>query len=291
MTLKPDTAATPCCRSTHNTTATLHRTRTRYPPHTFQLANNACYRMKRTTQGQAIMLFGGTANGKSENRRLAIKTLLELSVSPPGKKGLQTRHTGPRIRYTELQFSECGRPVDVKTLNRVSGAPNGERKFHIFYYLVAGATPEERQHLHLLDKMTYQYLGQHRSVPAALSDGGLKPTDDSARFDQLKLALKTIGLSKRHFTIDRSRNEDAAVVRNTDLCEIAASFRGVQPADLKAALSYKTKLVENELCTLFFDQAAGDYKSQGASSPSFFILASHPHLSHLPLFIPNLIPR
>ncbi|KAJ7036193.1 glycosyltransferase family 2 protein [Mycena alexandri] len=269
------------------------------PPHIFQLANNAYYHMKRTTQDQAIIFSGETASGKSENRRLAIKTLLELSVSPPGKKGSKLGTQVPASefvlesfgnartlfnpnasrfgKYTELQFSERGRLVGVKTLdyylerNRVSGAPNGERNFHIFYYLVAGATPEERQHLHLLDKTTYRYLGQHRSIPAAPSNGGLKPADDSARFDQLKLALKTIGLSKRHvaqtcqliaailhlgnleFTIDRSRNEDAAVVRNTDLCELAASFLGVHPADLEAALSYKTKLVKKELCTVFLD--------------------------------------
>jgi len=42
--------------------------------------------------------------------------------------------------------------------NRLAAVPSGERNFH---YLVAGASPEEQQHLHLLDKMTYHYLGQH----------------------------------------------------------------------------------------------------------------------------------
>ena len=95
--------------------------------------------------------------------------------------------------------------------------------------------------------------------------------EDAQRFDQLKIALKTIGFSKRHvaqtcqliaailhlgnleFTVDRHRNEDAAVVRNTDVLEIVADFLGVQPAALEAALSYKTKLVKKELCTVFLD--------------------------------------
>jgi len=38
--------------------------------------------------------------------------------------------------------------------NRVAAVPSGERNFHIFYHLVAGASPEERQHLHILDKST-----------------------------------------------------------------------------------------------------------------------------------------
>ena len=176
-------------------------------------------------------------------------------------------------KYTELQFSERGRLTGVKTLdyylerNRVSAVPSGERNFHIFYYLVAGASPEERQHLHLLDKTTYRYLG-HRGTVAR--PNGARD-DDGLRFDQLKIALKTIGFSKRHvaqtcqlvaailhlgnleFTVDRNRNEDAAVVRNIDLLEIVADFLGVQPSELEAALSYKTKLVKKELCTVFLD--------------------------------------
>ncbi|KAJ7429206.1 P-loop containing nucleoside triphosphate hydrolase protein [Mycena galericulata] len=111
----------------------------------------------------------------------------------------------------------------------------------------------ERQHFHFLDKTTYRYLGQHRARNAP----NARPTDDTVRFDQLKVAHKTIGLSKRHvaqtcqlvtailhlgnleFTIDRRRNEDAAVVRNTDVCEIVADF-------------LDTKLVK-ELCTVFLD--------------------------------------
>ncbi|KAJ7050389.1 glycosyltransferase family 2 protein [Mycena amicta] len=261
------------------------------PPHIFQLANNAYYHMRRTAQDQSMLFSGETGSGKSENYRLAIKTILELSVSNPGKKGAKLATQVPAAefvleafahartlfnpnasrvgKYTELQFSDRGRLHGVKTLdyllerNRVAGAPNGERNFHIFYYLVAGATPEERQHLHLLDKTTYRYLGQHRAVTG--------PNDDALRFEQLKLALKTIGFSKRHvaqtcqliaailhlgnleFTIDRHRNEDAAVVRNVDVCEIVADFLGIHAHDLENSLSLKTKLLKKELCTVFLD--------------------------------------
>ncbi|KAF8634990.1 hypothetical protein AX15_000605 [Amanita polypyramis BW_CC] len=271
------------------------------PPHIFQLANNAYYHMRRTSQDQCILFTGETASGKSENRRLAIKTLLELSVSNPGKKGSKL---GPQIpasefvlesfgnartlfnpnasrfgKYTELQFTERGRLCGIKTLdyylerNRVAGAPSGERNFHIFYYLVAGASAEERAHLHLNDRTTYRYLGQHRPGQGARYGvaGPNGRDDDAVRLDQLKVALKAIGLSKRHvaqtcqlvaailhlgnleFIIDRSRNEDAAVVRNTDVLAIVAEFLGVQPSALEVALSYKTKLVKKELCTVFLD--------------------------------------
>ncbi|KII91880.1 glycosyltransferase family 2 protein [Plicaturopsis crispa FD-325 SS-3] len=265
------------------------------PPHIFQITNNAYYHMRRTTQDQSLLFSGESGSGKSENRRLAMKTLLEMSVSNPGKKGAKLATQVPAAefvlesfgnartlfnanasrfgKYTELQFTDRGRLCGIKTLdyylerNRVAGAPSGERNFHIFYYLVAGATPEERQHLHLVDKANYRYLGSRGPV----GRGNQARDDDAQRFDQLKVALKTIGLSKRHvaqtcqliaailhlgnleFTIDRHRNEDAAVVRNLDALDIVAEFLGVHSSSLEAALSYKTKLVKKELCTVFLD--------------------------------------
>ncbi len=152
--------------------------------------------------------------------------------------------------------------------SRVAGAPSGERNFHIFYYLVAGATPDERQHLHLTDKTHFRYLGPRTSL-SGREDG--RHNDDAVRFEQLKVALKSVGLSKRQvaqscqlvaailhlgnleFVTDRQRNEDAAVVRNTDALDIVAEFLGVQPAALETVLSCKMKLVKKELCTVFLD--------------------------------------
>ena len=289
-------------------------TKSPLPPHIFQLANNAYYHMRRTAQDQSIILTyatfssqnistdvaflcsGETGSGKSENRRLAIKTLLELSVSNPGKKGSKLATQVPAAefviesfgnartlfnpnasrfgKYTELQFTEKGRLCGIKSLdyylerNRVAAVSSGERNFHIFYYLMAGASPEERQHLHLSDKTQYRYLGQRAGAGARVN--GVRD-DDANRFEQLKAALKAVGLSKRHvaqtcqliaailhlgnleFTIDRGRDVDAAVVRNVDVLTIVAEFLGVQTSALETALSYKTKLVKKELCTVFLD--------------------------------------
>ena len=244
----------------------------------------------------SVFLFysGETGSGKSESRRLAIKTLLELSVSNPGKKGSKLATQVPAAefviesfghartlfnpnasrfgKYTELQFTDKGRLCGIKSLdyylerNRVAAVPSGERNFHIFYYLIAGASPEERHHLHLSDKTQYRYLGQRAGARA----NGVRD-DDANRFEQLKMGLKSVGLSKRNvaqtcqlvaailhlgnieFTIDRGRDVDAAVVRNMDVLAIVAEFLGIQPSTLESALSYKTKLVKKELCTVFLD--------------------------------------
>jgi chitin synthase len=145
-------------------------------------------------------------------------------------------------KFTELQYTERGRLSGIKTLdyhlerNHVAGAPSGERKFHIFYYLFAGVAAEERQHMQLLEKTTFQYLG-HRGNPGGRQN---MRDDDAQRSEQLKLALKNVGFSKRHvaqtchliaailhlgnleFTIDRGRDVDAAVVRSQDVLALVA---------------------------------------------------------------------
>ncbi|KAI0791459.1 glycosyltransferase family 2 protein [Irpex lacteus] len=271
-----------------NSDAVLHKYAAEYrdttpgkvllPPHIFQLANNAYYHMRRTSQDQCILLSGETGSGKSESRRLAIKTILDLSVSNPGKKGAKLGQQLPAAefvlesfgnartlfnsnasrfgKYTELQFTERGRLCGAKTIdyylerNRVASVPSGERNFHIFYYLMAGASQEERD----------ISIPAQRAPPSRPGQGR---EEDAVRFDQLKNALKNVGFSKRHvaqtcqliaailhlgnleFTIDRSRNEDAAVVRNLDVLDI--------PAALEVALTYRTRLVKKELCTVFLD--------------------------------------
>ena len=70
---------------------------------------------------------------------------------------------------------------DIKTLDYYL-----ERNFHISYYLVAGTTAEERQHLHLLDKTQYHYLGQRGAVPTR--QNGVRD-DDATRFEQLSSLL------------------------------------------------------------------------------------------------------
>lgn len=68
-----------------------------------------------------------------------------------------------------------------------------------------------------------------------------------------QLLAAILHLGNLEFTIDRSRNDDAAVVRNMDILEIVAEFLGVNPSTLEAAFSYKTMLVKKELCTVFLD--------------------------------------
>ncbi|KAJ6451568.1 P-loop containing nucleoside triphosphate hydrolase protein [Mycena sanguinolenta] len=138
-------------------------------------------------------------------------------------------------------------------MDRLASAVAANRNFQIFYYLVAGATPEEHAHLGLLDKMTYRYLGQRVHRPTS-------GPDDALRFDQLKtcqLIAAILHLGSLEFIIDRSWNEDTAGVRDSlspsSPLALIRDFLCVPARDIKSTLSYCTKLVKKELCTVFLD--------------------------------------
>ncbi|KAF8549445.1 P-loop containing nucleoside triphosphate hydrolase protein [Imleria badia] len=76
--------------------------KTPLPPHIFQLANNAYYHMRCTIQDQSLIM-----SGKSETQRLAIKTLLELSVSNPGKKGSKLATQVPAAEFVIESFGNA----------------------------------------------------------------------------------------------------------------------------------------------------------------------------------------
>ena len=94
----------------------------------------------------AFFYSGETGGGKLESRRLAIKVLLELSISNPGKYGSKIDSFGNTRTLFNTNASCFGKVV----------VPSREQGFHIFYYnLMAGALPEEWQHPHLTDKTQY----------------------------------------------------------------------------------------------------------------------------------------
>ncbi|KAN0059843.1 Chitin synthase, class 8 [Thecaphora frezii] len=262
------------------------------PPHIFGLACDAYFYMRRTGQDQSILLAGDTASGKSELRRLAVRTLIDLSVTAPGKKGsklgmqipsaeyiletfgnsgtLENKNASRFGKYTELQFSEGGKLMGAKTLdyylerNRVVSAAASERNFHVFYYMVAGASDEEKEYLHITDSSSFRYLGQMSKHKDAVHE-------DAMRFNRLKQAFKNVGFSKRHvasicqvlaailhlgnieFYYDGHRTQDSASVRNMDVLEKVAEFLGIPAKALEEALTFKTKLIKNEVCTILLD--------------------------------------
>nr|ANG56511.1 chitin synthase 5.1 [Ustilago esculenta] len=275
------------------------------PPHIFAQACNAYFYMRRTGQDQSLLMAQPcSTSGKSQVRRLAIRALIDLSVAAPGKKRSKLALQVPSAeyilealgnsrtldnsnasrfgKYTELQFSDSGKLVGAKTLdyylekNRVVSAASSERNFHVFHYMVAGASDDEKQYLAIHDAASFRYLGQASRN---------SHSEDAAKFNTLKLAFKNLGFSKRHvasicqvlaailhlgnieFHYDRQRTQDSATVRNPDVLDKVAEYLGIPSKSLDEALTYKTKMIRNEVCTILLDaDGASDHRDDLAKS-------------------------
>ncbi|KAJ3359537.1 hypothetical protein GGF32_009183 [Allomyces javanicus] len=169
---------------------------------------------------------------------------------------------------TELQFDDKHKMIGAKILefmldkDRVTSVPTEERSYHIFYYLLAGAAPDQRTQWKLqADPAGFEYLRTGSKV---------LERSDSENFSKFLNALKTIGLSKKSqnhvlavlaailhlgqiqfIDAKNSDNEMAETrVRNRDALEHAATLLAVPAQALEDSLLSHTGYVGKDMCTI-----------------------------------------
>ncbi|KAI9307196.1 chitin synthase-domain-containing protein, partial [Cunninghamella echinulata] len=263
-------------------------------PHVYDLAARVYFHMRRTGQDQSIILSGITGSGKSTTRGHILEQILHLSTHTKKERKLQQQirqssailelfghartsqnKSGSQFgQFQEIQLNERGHLIGAQTLTFTFDkyrllAPQrgriGERSFHVFYSLLAGTTIEEKNALYLnfgLDH--FQYLNNQQLT-----------TDDEIQFGNLKTALKTCGFKAANVTAmfqllsailhmgnlqfvetEDSMVQDACAVKNVDVLQAVAALLGVSPHKLETALTYKLRLIRNELCTVFLNPKA-----------------------------------
>ncbi|KAF9190425.1 hypothetical protein BGZ50_000233 [Haplosporangium sp. Z 11] len=231
-----------------------------------------------------------------QNQIQAASTILEAF----GHAKTSLNDNASRVgRFTELQFNERGRLLGAKMLDyflekkRVSQSSSrpDERNFHIFYQLLAGATAEERTHLRLPEEGS----GFHYLSTASMNmskNGSLKGMDDATEFTNVKTALKVMGFQKKQvaqmfqllaavlhlgnltFMEDTTHTNDACVVRNVDSLIYVADILGVDPNALQNTLTYKTKMIKKELCSVFLDAAGAEQQRDELAQALYSLLFS-----------------
>ncbi|KAF9241811.1 glycosyltransferase family 2 protein [Melanogaster broomeanus] len=267
-------------------------------PHVYELAAKIYLLMRRRNETQAVVARGISGSGKTAGSRLLVDQILRLSAHSrrEGKIAEQikafsqllesfgnvktavnpnaSRHT----RYTELHFNDRGRISAAKVLafgldkSRLVRLSQEERSYHVFYQLLAGATPSERDELGLEGPSDYALLAS--SGCYRLPSGPF--SDDGVAMDDLRDALKTLGFKSKHvssmFRIlvailllgnvefgEADAQDVSAYVMNMPVLQRAATLLGVPAEELGEALTHKTSYVRKELFTVLLNvkQSAG----------------------------------
>ncbi|KAJ1736903.1 hypothetical protein LPJ72_000982 [Coemansia sp. Benny D160-2] len=260
-------------------------------PHVFGVAANAYLHMRQTGLNQSLIFSGETGTGKSEAKRLAIRMLsflrpharrdtqvfdkiieAEIILEAFGNAKTTSHSNGTRVgMYTELQFDELGRIAGAKYCdymldrNRVTNVPDNERNYHVFHYLVHGVQSEERSHFGLTQS-SYEYLNRPGTIQR------LPGVDDAMQLQDLRSAMNSLRIRDKYqecifqvlaailglgdLQLENQKDTtvtEAAYIKNVDLLDHVALQLGVDPASLQQAVTYHTKMIGRELCTVYLD--------------------------------------
>ncbi|KAG7582629.1 IQ motif EF-hand binding site [Arabidopsis suecica] len=188
-----------------------YRKRSNESPHVYAIADTAIREMIRDEVNQSIIISGESGAGKTETAKIAMQYLAalgggsgieyEILKTNPileafgNAKTLRNVNSSRFGKLIEIHFSESGKisGAQIQTFllekSRVVQCAEGERSYHIFYQLCAGASPALREKLNLTSAHEYKYLGQSNCY-------SINGVDDAERFHTVKEALDIVHVSK-----------------------------------------------------------------------------------------------
>ncbi|XP_077539631.1 myosin heavy chain 95F jaguar [Haemaphysalis longicornis] len=269
------------------------------PPHVFAIADKAFRDMKVLKQSQSIIVSGESGAGKTESTKYILRYLCESWGSHAGPieqrileanpvleafgnaKTMRNNNSSRFGKFIEIHFNNKCNVVGgfishyLLEKSRICGQTKGERNYHIFYQLCAGAPNELRQQLRITSPDDFNYLrhGCTQYFCSAESEKLLKNNsrskehqskgplrdpviDDAKDFSNLDRALQLMGVTDEerlniyvsvaavlhlgNVTFEESPDDSRGGSRVTPESEqalrVAAALMGVDTDELRQSL-------------------------------------------------------
>lgn len=254
------------------------------PPHIFAIADVTYHNMLRIKENQCVVISGESGSGKTESTNHLMSHL--ISLSQKGSTGCSTEHTllsagpvleafGNAVTLTNNNSSRFGKfiKINYRENGMVSGAnveiylleksriifqARGERNYHVFYYLLEGASEEERTDYFLLKPQDYHYLNQNEQFAI---DG----VNEKNEFDRLRLAMNSVGFCKKtqetmfgiisavlllgnitYIKRHGYHSDESGYIENEEVVDLVAKLLHIKPDILMQALTMKRHVMKNE---------------------------------------------
>ncbi|CAC5360780.1 unnamed protein product [Mytilus coruscus] len=243
---------------------------TSLPPHLYSTAEEAYGLMVKDKTSQCCVISGESGAGKSETCKLLVQHLARVTGSEEANLNSKINQVNPLLeafgnaqtmindnssrfaKFIELMFSQQEKLVGAKLTefllekSRVVYQNEGERNFHIFYWMFSGLTPEEFNLFHL------HSVNAHRYVRSRFEMTHLQNQENKEKFWDLKKCLGFIGFSADDIenllltlaavihigdiTFFPHSNTDAATIANESKIKEVSSMLDVSPEELSSAL-------------------------------------------------------
>ncbi|CRL04792.1 CLUMA_CG017848, isoform A [Clunio marinus] len=227
------------------------------PPHVFAITDTAYRSMLQDREDQSILCTGESGAGKTENTKKVIQYLAYVAASKP--KGSISGPSPALIigKFIRINFDTSGyiSGANIETYllekSRAIRQATDERTFHIFYQLLAGATPEQRERFILDDIRSYPFLS-NGSLP-------VPGVDDAADYQATVKAMNIMGMTQDDFnsifrivsavllfgsmTFKQERSSDQATLPDNTVAQKIAHLLGLSVTDMtKAFLTPRIKV-------------------------------------------------
>uniref|UniRef100_A0A8C4HQ32 Myosin IXA n=1 Tax=Dicentrarchus labrax TaxID=13489 RepID=A0A8C4HQ32_DICLA len=179
-------------------------------PHIYAVADVAYHAMLQRERNQCIVISGESGSGKTQSTNFLIHHLTALSQKgfASGVEQIilgagpvleafgnaKTAHNNNSSRFgkfIQVNYQESGtvRGAYVEKYllekSRLVYQEHNERNYHVFYYLLAGASEDERKAFHLMKPEEYHYLSQDCFA--------VEGEDLKHDFERLQLAMEMVG--------------------------------------------------------------------------------------------------
>ncbi|XP_047288541.1 unconventional myosin-IXa isoform X20 [Homo sapiens] len=179
-------------------------------PHIYAVADVAYHAMLQRKKNQCIVISGESGSGKTQSTNFLIHHLTALSQKgfASGVEQIilgagpvleafgnaKTAHNNNSSRFgkfIQVNYQETGTVLGAyveKYLlekSRLVYQEHNERNYHVFYYLLAGASEDERSAFHLKQPEEYHYLNQDCFT--------VEGEDLRHDFERLQLAMEMVG--------------------------------------------------------------------------------------------------
>ncbi|KAL3651202.1 Myosin-1 [Castilleja foliolosa] len=180
-------------------------------PHVYAITDTAMREMIRDEVNQSIIISGESGAGKTETAKIVMQYLAamgggsgieyEILKTNPileafgNAKTLRNDNSSRFGKLIEIHFSETGKISGAKIQtfllekSRVVQCSEGERSYHIFYQLCAGAPPSLREKLNLKNADEFKYLRQSNC-------NKISGVDDAEEFRVVVEALDVVHVKK-----------------------------------------------------------------------------------------------
>ncbi|XP_070163242.1 unconventional myosin-IXa isoform X4 [Polyergus mexicanus] len=255
------------------------------PPHIFAIADAAYHCMLKEKKNQCIVISGESGSGKTESTNFLLHHLTALSQKGSHGSGVEqtilsagpvleafgnakTAHNNNSSRFgkfIQVNYKENGMvhgAVVQKYLlekSRIVSQGRNERNYHVFYYLLAGASEQEKQLLHLESCDRYNYLNKSGCY-------GLENIDERHEFSRLKQSMEMVGFTaekqRRLFAVlsavlllgnvefqprkSYHHHDEAVGVKNPEVVALISELLRVKQETLLAALTAKRARASGE---------------------------------------------